>query len=49
MFAYGAWDLFEEMATVWRMVIMTLVWVGAFAAGTQLFWKATDLLAQQRP
>ncbi len=40
-----AWENITGIATVWRMIAMTLVWIGAFAASTQLFWKVTDLLA----
>jgi hypothetical protein len=48
LFAYVAWTTIIGIATVWRMVIMTLVWIAAFAAGTQLFWKVTDLLAPRQ-
>lgn len=45
LFAYAAWTMVTGIATVWRMVAMTLVWIAAFAASTQLFWKVTDLLS----
>ena len=48
LLAYVSWETFVGIATVWRMVILTLVWIGAFAIGTQLFWKATGLLAQKQ-
>jgi hypothetical protein len=48
VFAYGAWVMVTGVATVWRMIVMTLVWIAAFAAGTQLFWKVTDLLAPRQ-
>ena len=41
--AYVAWAVFPSLE-LWHMVVTTLVWVGAFAAGTQIFWKATGLL-----
>ena len=44
-YAYAAWTMVTGIATVWRMVAMTLVWIAAFAVGTQLFWKVTDLLS----
>ena len=47
-FAYAAWMMVIGVATVWRMVVMTLIWITAFAAATQLFWKVTDLLAPRQ-
>ena len=43
--AYAAWETTVGILTVWRMITITLVWIGAFALGTQLFWKVTGLLA----
>jgi len=43
--AYAAWEAIAGIATVWRMIVMTLVWIAAFAAGTQLFWKVVERLA----
>ena len=43
--AYGAWEAIRGISTLWRMIAMTLVWIGAFAAGAQLFWKVVDRLA----
>jgi hypothetical protein len=48
LFAYAAWMLVVGIAAVFRMVIMTLIWIAAFAAATQLFWKVTDLLAPRQ-
>ena len=48
LFAYAAWEMVTGIATVFRIVIMTMVWIAAFAAGTQLFWKVTGLLAPKR-
>ena len=45
---YAAWETVAGVATVWRMVVMTLVWIAAFAAGTQFFWKVTGLLAPRQ-
>ena len=42
--AFLAWSVFPSIE-LWHMVVTTLVWVGAFAAGTKIFWKVTDLLA----
>ena len=49
LFAHAAWDMVTGIATVWRMIVMTLVWIAAFAAGTQLFWRLTGVLARTRP
>jgi len=48
--AFLAWEIAEELETVWRMIFVVLVWIPAFAGGTQLFWKVVGLLApkQQR-
>jgi len=46
--AEGAWLMVAGIATVWRMIVLTLVWIGAFAVGTQLFWKMTVILAQKQ-
>jgi len=46
--AEGAWVIMAAVVTVWRMIVMTLVWIGAFAVGTQLFWKMTGILAQKQ-
>ena len=43
--AYLAWDFTEALATVWRMILMVVVWIPAFAGGTQLFWRVVGLLA----
>jgi len=43
--AYAAWETIRGISTVWRMIAMTFVWIGAFAAGAQLFWKVVDRLA----
>lgn len=45
--AYLAWLAFPSIEAL-HMVITGLVWVFSFAAGTQLFWKAVELLAQKR-
>ena len=42
-----AWQAITGVATVWRMIAITLVWIGAFAVGTQLFWKVTGALVQK--
>jgi hypothetical protein len=46
--AFFAWELITGIATVWRMVAITFVWIATFAAGTQLFWKAVEALAPKR-
>jgi len=43
--AYLAWDVAGALATVWRMIFTVLVWIPAFAGGTQLFWRVVGLLA----
>jgi hypothetical protein len=45
--AYLAWTIFPSVEA-WHMVVTVLVWIGAFAAGTQLFWKVVELLAQKQ-
>jgi len=47
--AYASWEVVSGTATVWRMIIMTLVWIAAFAAGTLLFWKVVERLAPKLP
>jgi len=48
MAAYASWEIVTGIATVWRMIAMTLVWIAAFAAGTQLFWKVVERLAPKQ-
>jgi hypothetical protein len=43
--AYLAWEFTVPLEAVWRMVFAVLVWIPAFAGGTQLFWKVVGLLA----
>lgn|GEM_PF-530397 len=43
--AYLAWDFASVLETVWRMIFVVLVWIPAFAGGTQLFWRVVGLLA----
>jgi len=43
--AYATWELITGIAALWRMIAMTLVWIAAFAAFTQLFWKVVEVLA----
>jgi hypothetical protein len=45
--AYLAWAAFPKIE-FWHIVVTTLVWVAAFAAGTKIFWKVTDLLVIKR-
>ncbi len=45
--AYVAWNIVGSVEA-WRMVTTVLVWVAAFAAGTQLFWKAVGVLAPKQ-
>ena len=42
--AYVAWAIFPSIEA-WHLIVTALVWIGAFAAGTQLFWKVVELLA----
>ncbi|HXY56376.1 MAG TPA: hypothetical protein VEH01_02070 [Nitrososphaerales archaeon] len=44
--AYAAWESIRGIWILWRMIAMTLVWIGAFASGAQLFWKVVERLAQ---
>ena len=46
--AYAAWETITGIAAVWRMIAMTVAWIVAFAAGTKLFWKVVETLAQNR-
>ncbi|MGD0146604.1 MAG: hypothetical protein ABSB53_07130 [Nitrososphaerales archaeon] len=43
--AFLAWEAATALETVWRMIIIVLVWIPAFAGGTQLFWRVVGLLA----
>jgi len=45
MAAFLAWEVAVALETVWRMIFVVLVWIPAFAVGTQLFWKVVGLLA----
>ena len=45
--AYAAWLAFPSVEA-WHMIITGLVWVAAFAAGTQIFWKGVERLSQTR-
>ena len=45
--AYLAWSVFPEIEG-WHMIVTVLVWVTAFAAGTQLFWSLVERLAPTR-
>jgi len=46
--AYASWEEVAGISTVWRMILMTLVWIAAFAVGTLLFWKAVERLAPKQ-
>ena len=43
--AFLVWEFATTLETVWRMIFVALVWIPAFAGGTQLFWKVVGLLA----
>lgn len=43
--AFLAWEVATVLETVWRMIFVVLVWIPAFAGGTQLFWRVVGLLA----
>jgi len=45
--AYVAW-LVVPWVEAFHMIITVLVWVAAFAVGTQLFWKGVELLAAKQ-
>jgi len=45
--AFLAWEVAEALMTVWRMIFVVLVWIPAFAGGTQIFWRVVGLLAQK--
>ena len=42
--AFLAWEAAMVVETVWRMIFIVLVWIAAFAGGTQLFWRVVGLL-----
>jgi hypothetical protein len=46
--AYTAWEAIRGIAILWRMIAITLIWIGAFAVGTQVFWKVVERLAQEQ-
>jgi len=43
--AFLAWEVATVFETVWRMIFVVLVWIPAFAGGTQLFWRMVGRLA----
>jgi len=43
--AFLAWEAATALEAAWRMILMVLVWIPAFAVGTQLFWKVVGLLS----
>ncbi len=43
--AYLAWGALGSLETLFRMVSMVFVWIAAFAAGAQVFWKIVGRLA----
>ncbi len=45
--AFLAWQAFPSIEG-WHMIVTVLVWIGTFAAGTQLFWKVVGLLASKQ-
>ena len=45
--AFTAWWTFV-IPNPWRMITIALVWIGVFAACTQLFWMLVRKLAAQR-
>jgi len=45
--AYLAWASFPSIEA-WHMIVTALVWVAAFALGTELFWKVVGVLASKR-
>ena len=47
MAAYVSWETVTGIMTLWRMIIMTLVWIAAFAGATRLFWKVVESLASK--
>jgi len=46
--AFLAWEAAAAVDTLWRMILIVLVWIPAFAGGTQLFWRVVGLLAPQQ-
>jgi hypothetical protein len=45
--AYLAWYIFPSIEG-WHIIVTVLVWIAAFAGGTQLFWKIVELLAPKQ-
>ncbi len=45
--AYLAWESFPSIEA-WHMIFTVFIWIGAFAVGTQLFWKVVGLLASKQ-
>ena len=43
--AFLAWEAAAAVEAAWRMIFIVLVWIPAFAGGTQLFWKVVGLLS----
>ena len=44
--AYLAWEAFPSIEA-WHMIVTVFVWIGTFAVGTQIFWKAVGVLASK--
>ena len=47
--AYASWEAVTGVAVIWKMIVMTLVWIAAFATGTLAFWKVVERLAPKQP
>ena len=43
-FAYIWWEVTIGLSDTVRLVIVTISWVAAFAAGTRAFWKVVERL-----
>jgi len=45
--AFAAWELSEGLDPIPRLVFAVIMWVVAFAAGTQVLWRIAEALAPQ--
>jgi len=45
--AFIMWELLEPFAALWRLIAIVLVWIAAFAAGTQVFWRVVGLFSPE--
>jgi hypothetical protein len=43
--AFVTWEALEPLAVLWRLIVIVLAWIVAFASGSQVFWKVVGLFS----